>query len=477
MTKLEELDLSYNRIVDISPLTGLTQLTELSLQGNEIVDVSPLEPLMAQLRDLNLYQNRISDFSPIGAYLPQHNGEFINSRRYGIAYQNLDQPDRVVDIPDAGLRAALEAALDKESDAPIMRTEIESLTSLDASNRGIRNPGALYYATNLTSLNLTDNEITDTLNLRHLTQLVRLELAGNKLTGANLKNLTQLQYLDISRNLIFNVHALSLPTRSSLTTLNVAGNHIADVSPLATMTHLNALYLSNNPDTDYSAFAALLPTLDNADFSYDPGIEIPDANLRVAIEAALDKTAGETITQADMETLRRLDASSAGIIDLTGLEYAINLQRLNLARNRISDVSALSGLTNLRRLDLRRNRISDFSAIAGITTDVIERVRPPEGSLSDTPEEMPSFAEIETLPESFETQFLEALETEIPAFPTDAGLETVLWERFSPERFGSAKQTLRRYGPEEGLRRLRASDPEVATHIQRFLRRDDTPAD
>ncbi len=111
------------------------------------------------------------------------------------------------------------------------------------------------------------------------------------------------------------------------------------------------------------------------------------------------------------------------------------------------------------------------------STDVGEAVRPSEGSPSNTPEEMPSFAEVETLPESFEAQFLEGLETEIPAFPTDAGLETQLRERFSPDQFGRAAQTLRRYGPEEGLRRLRASDPEVATHIQRFLRRDDTPLD
>ena len=116
----------------------------------------------------------------------------------------------------------------------------------------------------------------------------------------------------------------------------------------------------------------------------------------------------------------------------------------------------------------------------GVSRDVIEAVRPPEGSLSDTAAEMPSFTETETLPESFEAleaQFFQGLETEIPAFPTDAGLESELQGRFSPERYGRAAETLRRYGPEEGLRRLKASDPEVATHIQRFLRRDNTPSD
>ena len=121
--------------------------------------------------------------------------------------------------------------------------------------------------------------------------------------------------------------------------------------------------------------------------------------------------------------------------------------------------------------------VPESLATEGSSTDVGETVRPPEGSPSNPPAEIPAFTEIETLPESFEAQFFQGLETEIPAFPTDAGLETQLRERFSPDRFGTAAQTLRRYGPEEGLRRLKASDPEVATHIERFLRRDDTPTD
>ena len=121
--------------------------------------------------------------------------------------------------------------------------------------------------------------------------------------------------------------------------------------------------------------------------------------------------------------------------------------------------------------------VPESLATEGFSTDVGEAVRPPEGSPSDTPSEIPAFTEIETLPESFETQFFQGLEADVPAFPTDAGLETQLRERFSPDRFSTATQTLRRYGPEEGLRRLKASDPEVATHIERFLRREDTPTD
>ena len=55
--------------------------------------------------------------------------------------------------------------------------------------------------------------------------------------------------------------------------------------------------------------------------------------------------------------------------------------------------------------------------------------------------------------------------------PTVEGLETSLKEQFSSERFDRAMSTLERYGPEEGLRRLRESDPEVANQIERHHKR------
>lgn len=51
--------------------------------------------------------------------------------------------------------------------------------------------------------------------------------------------------------------------------------------------------------------------------------------------------------------------------------------------------------------------------------------------------------------------------------PTVEGLEVSLKEQFSSERFDRAMSTLERYGPEEGLRRLRESDPEIAKQVEK----------
>ena len=102
-------------------------------------------------------------------------------------------------------------------------------------------------------------------------------------------------------------------------------------------------------------------------------VNIPDPGLRKTIEEALGKSPGESITVNDMLTLKSLErwkwgGSSGPIIsDLTGLEFATNLERLRIAHNSVSDLSPLVGLTRLYYLYLGVNSISDISPLAGLT--------------------------------------------------------------------------------------------------------------
>ena len=106
-------------------------------------------------------------------------------------------------------------------------------------------------------------------------------------------------------------------------------------------------------------------------------VDIPDANLRAAVEAALDVGSSAPIASAEMATLTRLEASNANISDLTGLEFATNLTTLKLGPERIanewrnsnavSDLSPLAGLTRLTLLHLPNNSISDISAVANLS--------------------------------------------------------------------------------------------------------------
>ncbi|MDE0398980.1 MAG: leucine-rich repeat domain-containing protein [Candidatus Poribacteria bacterium] len=96
-------------------------------------------------------------------------------------------------------------------------------------------------------------------------------------------------------------------------------------------------------------------------------VNIPDANLRAAINETLGKPENARITQQEMLTLNELRAGNRGITDLTGLEIATNLRELILPDNLISDLTPLASLIRLQEVDLDENVIFDLSPIASLT--------------------------------------------------------------------------------------------------------------
>ena len=92
-------------------------------------------------------------------------------------------------------------------------------------------------------------------------------------------------------------------------------------------------------------------------------VYIPDTNLRAAIAEALGKAPNAVITVAEMATLERLYANGMDIGDLTGLEFAINLDVLRINDNLMPDLSPIAGLTQLSGLRIAGNKISDISPL------------------------------------------------------------------------------------------------------------------
>jgi WD40 repeat protein len=81
----------------------------------------------------------------------------------------------------------------------------------------------------------------------------------------------------------------------------------------------------------------------------------PDENLARVIRNALGKRPEEATYEADLESLTELVAIAEGIVDLSGLNYAVNLTQLDLYGNEITDISVLAELPNLIRIDLEGN--------------------------------------------------------------------------------------------------------------------------
>ena len=128
-----------------------------------------------------------------------------------------------IEIPDPNLREAIHETLDLPLAQTITRTDIQSLTNLEAKNRDIEVLIGLEAAAELNHLVLSENRIKDITPLANLVKLQHLALGGNRISQIDaLANLT------------------------NLTTLHLSSNDIIDVSPLSRLTHLKRLYLSVN---------------------------------------------------------------------------------------------------------------------------------------------------------------------------------------------------------------------------------------
>lgn len=117
------------------------------------------------------------------------------------------------------------------------------------------------------------------------------------------------------------------------------------------------------------------------DSSPDDEVVINDPNLKAALmrESYYDSDKGSTVSFGDdgyisvseMERLTNLSIyDNVEISDLTGLEYAVNLNNLSFGDSDLSgltDLSPLKDLTRLGSLDIRGANITDISDLAKLT--------------------------------------------------------------------------------------------------------------
>ena len=95
-------------------------------------------------------------------------------------------------------------------------------------------------------------------------------------------------------------------------------------------------------------------------------INIPDTNLKKAINKNLGQNPYSNITKNQLESIKNLNCRKNMIKNLEGLQYCTNLKKLVLSENEISDINALSMLINLQALYIQRNKISDINALSGL---------------------------------------------------------------------------------------------------------------
>ncbi len=127
------------------------------------------------------------------------------------------------------------------------------------------------------------------------------------------------------------------------------------------------MYLKQEPDTTGDGTVKVLALeLTIEDLSK----WMPDAALQAVVRETLEELglpASAPFTKEKMLQLTSLNANHRGIVDITGLEFAANLEELYLGgRNRITDLRPLANLTNLTHLHIWHREVADLPPVTNL---------------------------------------------------------------------------------------------------------------
>ena len=284
--QLTELKAPDSQISDLTGLEQATQLTRLDLQENQISDLSPLTDLK-KLRRLDIWENQIRDITPL-AGLTNLTRLFLNG-------------NQIQDITSiAGLTKLRRLNLSHNTPKIQDITSLSSLTKLDQLRlvgNQISDVSPLAGLVNLETLHLSENPIHDTRPLANLPKLrdvdiriatgvildLNLEDAVRKalnlgpnarITEQELRKLTELRASSSPRSTDGDIKDLTgLEHAIELKSLDLRGNSIRDVGPLAGLTKLETLYLAYNPIIGTGPLFPLLKKNPNLRLDINPSID------------------------------------------------------------------------------------------------------------------------------------------------------------------------------------------------------------
>lgn len=311
-------------------------------------------------------------------------GSLLGLVLFGAGYSLLTTVVQDSPFLDGRLEAAVREELGvRGSYIPV--SELEGLTELDASERGIESLEGIEHLPNLRRLNLGGNRINDLRPLTMLRGLAALDLRDNYISDLGAVHLECLAELPV-------LSELSLRNNRDSAHPEEPSNfeHISDISPIARLSSLEILDLRNNHVEELSPLGELeaLRYLDlRGNRLTEDAVTFLGSLRRLEHLNLRDNDLRDISSLSSLEQLEYLNLHSNSRIDSMLPLYALSGLRTLIAREVPigADVGVLRELIELERLNVRDTGLRDLTVLA----ELME-----QGALQDRPEEN-VFAEVD----------------------------------------------------------------------------------
>ncbi|MBC1828082.1 LapB repeat-containing protein [Listeria seeligeri] len=233
-------------------------------------------------------------------------------------------------FPDEALAKviALQVTGSDDTSQVVTQTQLDSVTTLDASSKNITDVTGINELTNLTSINLSENQLTSIAPITGLSALSIINLSDNLLNSVDLTS---------SQNLP-NLSSLNLSDNPTITKIS-----IVDQPKLATV--------------DASITNGQSSLLKEINLSNLPELTLAGKNFSNMVNFSSYSTELTTVNLASLPKIGTVDLTLNNIKDIN-IQNLTLANYINLESNQISDISNLVNLPALTNLQLGTNQIS-----------------------------------------------------------------------------------------------------------------------
>ena len=375
---------------------------KINLRGNEIIDIGMFASYPGDIKWLDLSENHIYNISPLSKYNFKSQNDkdktlYLQNQdiTFGI-YQKKAEVDHYIILPDILKDSKIEGSMVYDANAKYEYTGV-------TLNPNYTNPEQYNAIISYTktkndelSIKLTGGNADGTILRFEIgktgnpgCQIESILFEDENLESAIYNDLIKnyeksIKYLDrvpkiinINQDVISKVTEFNLQHKGtdantkiqnlsglenfySLITLYLQDNNINSISPLATCTKLQKIFLSNNPNLgDNTEAIQNMTALTNLDL----------ANTGMTNIDSINNLTQYYINKKQKTKLVILNISDNGLKNIDGIENISTLQKLYIANEQLDDekIAKIKELTDLATLDINGNDIKNIDVIANLT--------------------------------------------------------------------------------------------------------------
>ncbi|EAD9074432.1 leucine-rich repeat domain-containing protein, partial [Listeria monocytogenes] len=256
-------------------------------------------------------------------------------------------------FPDAALATVIAKAATGSEDITqeVSQTDLNKITSLTGTSKGIVDLTGIDLLSKLTSLSISGNQITDISALNGLVNLSNLNVSNNKITSFNLNansNLPMLSTVNIRSNNLKNINVQDQPKLRTIECDTGSSSELTEV----TLKNLPILIAVGTGSSAYQ---------NDIVFSSTPGLsKVILENLpSISSSVRLDHCAIEELVINNLPKVSMVNISYNKITTLEGLENLSAVNTLYVSENLVTEIESMHAFPKLQQLELGWNALTN----------------------------------------------------------------------------------------------------------------------